>query len=177
MPRVRDLAIAALLGVTAACTQFEVRTAGDPGFDVAGHPSWGWLPLDLSAPADQRLPDRHLERKLVTTVGRVLQEKGYREDATAPELFVNYRLSSRDHTDVELVPGYGIGAWTQRHSWDDTYERGTLRIDVIDAGTRTLVWRGTASARLLDHASYEKRAKRTEEVVRQVLETFPRRRS
>jgi hypothetical protein len=154
-----------------ACTQFDVRVDRDPAFDLAQKPSWAWLPPELMAPADQRLPDRHLERKLATTVGSVLQTKGYRE-SDRPELFVNYRLTTDAHTDVDVRPGYGLGWWAYRES-TDRYDVGTLFLDVVDARTRTLVWRGTASARLLSHASYEKRARRTEEVVRQLLETFP----
>jgi hypothetical protein len=173
MPRSSKWLAAALACATAACSQFDVRVDRDPSFDVARKASWAWLPSELMAPADQTLPDRSIERKLVGTVENLLHAKGYRRSDDAPELFVNYRLTTDARTDLDIVPGYGLGWWANRHAEYDTYDRGTLILDVVDARTRTLVWRSRASSRLLTHASYEKRIRRTQDVVRELLEELP----
>jgi hypothetical protein len=165
------------MAIATACTQFDVRVARDPAVDLTRSRSWAWLPADLVAPADQQLPDRYFERKLTATVDRVLSAKGFEQSAEKlPDLFINYRLTTSDRTDVDLPSGYGLGWWAHDYRVHvDRYDVGTLILDVIDARTRTLVWRGTAAARLLPHASLEKRARRTEEVVEQILEAFPER--
>src|SRR6185369_7177396 len=112
-------------------------------------------------------------KKLVRTVTSVLEGKGYRESPADPDLWVNYRLLTDTHTDLDAVPAYSLGWWSNVHADWDTYERGSLVLDIIDVKTRALVWRGIASARLLSHASYEKRAERVEEVAQKLLASFP----
>jgi hypothetical protein len=161
-----------LLALGAACSQFDVRVERDPAADFGGFRSWAWLPVNLQAPMDQQLPDRYFERKLVEAVDRVLGAKGYVEsaDGAAPDFFINYRLLQQVTTDLQIEPGYGIGWWGVTR---DTYDAGTLVLDVVDARKSALVFRGTAAARLVPQASLERRAKRVEEAVEQILATFP----
>ena len=162
------------LAMLAGCSSFHVQVDRDPSADIARWRTWSWLPTALQAPSDQRLPDRYFERKLESTVERELASKGYVAASSDPDFFVNYRLTTADRVSYQMPTGYGIDWWVQAHHASmDSYERGTLFIDVIDARTRTLVWRGTASARLLTSASLEKRAQRTEDVVEHILADFP----
>src|SRR5262249_38113101 len=156
----------------AACTSFDVRVAHDPAVDPASFASWSWLPEDLCVPADQRLPDRHLERNLTGQVERILAAKGYaRVPPDRADLYVNYRLPTDERENFNMPYKYRydiVWARPERGSLD-SYERGTLLIDVVDAHTKSLVWRGTGSSRLLTHASYEKRAGRLQDVIDQIL--------
>jgi hypothetical protein len=166
--------LAVLLVVFAsACTKFEINVDRDPAYDVARQTTWDWVPIKLLGPIDQRLPDPYLGKKLVATVASLLSAKGYRESPEQPDLWVNYRLLTDVRTDLNAVPAYGLGWWGNIHADWDTYERGSLVLDVVDVKTRALVWRGIASARLLSHASFEKRAERTQLVARKLLESFP----
>ena len=173
MPWGRRLLAVVLVVCARACTKFEINVDRDPAFDVARQSTWDWVPIKLLGPIDQRLPDPYLGKKLVRTVTSVLEAKGYRESPDNPDLWVNYRLLTDTHTDLDAVPAYGLGWWSNIHADWDTYERGSLVLDIIDVKTRALVWRGIASARLLSHASYEKRSERTEEVARKLLASFP----
>ena len=178
MPALRHAALALLLALAVACSQFDVHTYRDPSADVTQFRSWDWLPEELLAPADQRLPDRYLDRKL-RDAERVLRAKGYvRAAGASPDFFLNYRLTTVDRTSPQPPYRYGLGAWWPEREARarDSHDVGTLLLDVVSAQTRALVWRGTASARLLPHASLEKSARRTELVVEHVLEDFPARR-
>ncbi len=62
--------------------------------------------------------------------------------------------------------GYGYGS----HGAVTTYTEGTLVIDIIDAGTNELVWRGAAVSALGD-ATYD--AKDINKAVEKILEEFP----
>src|SRR5688500_3042404 len=94
--------VAVLGGVLlAACTQFEIKVEKDPAAYLAGHRTWALLPEKLLAPADQRLPDPYLGRKLIATVDRVLAAKGYQHAAEdQADLWVNYRLTRDARTNI-----------------------------------------------------------------------------
>ena len=62
--------------------------------------------------------------------------------------------------------GYGYGS----HGAATTYTEGTLVIDIIDAGTNELVWRGAAVS-ALDDPTYD--AKDINKAVEKILEEFP----
>jgi hypothetical protein len=171
-------ALAVLLVALAACSQFNVHANRDPSVDVTRFRTWDWLPPELLEPADQRLPDRYLDRKLRDAADRVLRAKGYERVAgKSPDFFLNYRLTTNDRSSSQPPYRYGLGTWWPERELRsrDSYDVGTLLLDVVSAQTRALVWRGSASARLLPHASLEKSARRTELVVEHVLAEFPAR--
>jgi hypothetical protein len=75
-----------------------------------------------------------------------------------------------------MYQGYDLGWWTNaRMRGTDDHERGALIVDVIEANDMGLVWRGSASARLLPHGSFEKRSKRASQAVEQIMRDFPAR--
>ncbi len=88
-----------------------------------------------------------------------LAEAGLVEDAEQPDIYVTYHTSSREevtyHTS-SFGAGYG-GGWDYDPYWGgrgmststttaNTYERGTLIIDLWDAKSKEMVFRGSASA-------------------------------
>jgi hypothetical protein len=174
----RRCAALGLLVVAIGCSRFNVHVNRDPSVDLTQFRSWAWLPPELLEPADQRLLDRYLDRTLRATAERVLREKGYVPAAgQPPDFFLNYRLTTSDHSSPQPPYRYGLGEW-----WTDaaarardSYDTGTLLVDAVLPRTHSLVWRGTASARLLPHASLEKSAHRTELVVEHILADFPAR--
>jgi hypothetical protein len=79
-------------------------------------------------------------------------------------------------TDLNTVPvGYGWGWWgfAGTETYVDQYEQGTLILDVIDAGSNKLIWRGSAAARVVDDKTPEERTRRVNEAVEKILERFP----
>jgi hypothetical protein len=55
----------------------------------------------------------------------------------------------------------------------DQYEEGTLFIDVIDPKRNTMIWRGSATARVTPDLTPEERETRIGEAVRAILAKFP----
>src|SRR5439155_27050640 len=53
------------------------------------------------------------------------------------------------------------------------YTEGTLILDVLDAATKSLVWRGTAQAEALPSVDVSTPQARIREAVRRILERFP----
>jgi len=163
----------AFLVAVAACSQFTVRSDRDPDVDFSSYRTFGWLPLDIAPPADQQVPDRYIGRKVVQAIDEQLTDKGYAAaSGTQPDLYVTYRLIQAATTNVPL--SYARGYWAL-HASPDTYDEGTLVIDVIAVKTNTLVWRGTASARLLPTLPFDKAVARAQAAIAQTFKTFPAR--
>jgi hypothetical protein len=124
-----------------------------------------------------------LDTRVRAAVDRVLQSKGYQLAAAGmtPTFLVGYHAAVRQKTTVQTTGqpmnmwyGYGAGGWG---GWPETYvheyEEGVLLIDVIDPKTMKLLWRGTGTAVVDPTASPEKRERRINEAVDQILAEFP----
>jgi hypothetical protein len=179
-PTLRAAAVVALVLAAGACSRFAVQADADPNADFARFTTFAWLPLEDAPPMDQRLQDRAIERRVQSGVEAGMRAKGYQQAASGvPDLWVTYRLITDSRSSRGVPAGFGgyqLGWWAGgRIQRTDSYERGTLIVDVIDAKDKKLVWRGSASARLLPHISFEKRAKRATQAVEQIMADFPAR--
>ena len=92
-------------------------------------------------------------QRIVNAIGRELEGHGFREVDSDPDVFVTYYASSREEVVVNTTHmGYHRsshwrwgGGMTHSTTTVNTYTRGSLVIDMWDAKTDELVWRGTAS--------------------------------
>jgi hypothetical protein len=178
MPRNALGAIVLVAVVASACTQFTVRADRSPSADFARYRTFAWMPIAAAPPADQDTGSRGLDKRIYSAVERELQRDGYAPVASGDaDLLFTFRILKVDGFDDAHIPyaaqwhrGAYVGAL---HASDDPYDRGTLIVDAVDRAENVLVWRGSASARLLPHLAYDKRAERAEEAVAKILATFP----
>ena len=109
----------------------------------------------------------------------LLTERGLIEDLDNPDLHVTYHTSSVDEFQFSVTSyGYGYGAgWGWDPYWGgpsasggganmtvSTYEKGTLVIDIWDAKTKQIVWRGSAVAAIPEDP------KKAEKLINKALE-------
>ena len=164
----------------AACAQFTIRADRNPDADFGRYRTFAWMPLAAAPPLDQDTGSRGLDKRVYSAVELAMQQKGYvpasSEDA---DLLMTFRILKQEGYQDEHIPyaaQWHRGAYMEAyHATPDVYERGTLVIDAVDRAEKSLAWRGSASARLLPHVSYEKRVKRAEAAISQVFEKFPAR--
>src|SRR6185503_10535511 len=171
-------AIMLVVVVGAGCAQFTIRADRNPATDFARYRTFAWMPIAAAPPADQDAGGRGLENRIYSAVEGELQRRGYAPAASgAADLLVTFRILRNDgfdDADIPYAAQWHRGAYVAAlHASDDTYVRGTLIVDAVDRTQNMLVWRGSASARLLPHASYEKKVDRAESAIAQILATFP----
>lgn len=129
----------------------------NPAYDFASVRTFAWR-SPPEASLEQSNPFLH--SRIVNAIEHELSGGGLTEVASNPDVFVTYHASTE--TDVSLQStstGYGFGGYGTT-SWGsygyrtgpivtDTrvveVERGTLVVDIWDAGSSELVWRGTVS--------------------------------
>jgi hypothetical protein len=176
----RTALVLSLALALAGCSQFNIRSARDPGVDFTRLQTYAWMPLDQIDPADQRVLDRYIDTRIRAAVDRELGAKGYRPATGEPDFFLNYRVSTDAGSAVKggwrPAHGAGWGNWPAAETLlRENYDAGTLYIAAIDDASKQGIWLGAAQARLLPHVSLERRAERVDDAVRAILAEFPKR--
>jgi len=165
----------------AGCSRFAVRSVKDPAADFRSIHTYAWLPVEEAAPADQRVQDRYLDRRLRGAVGAELGARGVVPAAPGqqPDVLLNYRLSTSPVTSPRVDPDlrFGGSAWL---AWPDasaltsqSYDQGALYIAMIDPRSRRMIWVGVAEARLVPTMSLDRKTKRVDAAARSILASFP----
>jgi hypothetical protein len=126
-----------------------------------------------------------------------LEARGLRQDGARPDVYVTTRRVFKTETTVYSSPywygdpywsgglGYaygwrydpyytGWGPYGGGTTWVDERIIGTLVVDVGNARTGQLMWRGLAEQHVHEHASPEHRIKRVNKEVTKMFEKFPR---
>src|SRR5215468_848234 len=167
--------------VVAGCSRFSVRSTHDPAADFRDLRTYAWLPPEEAAPADQRVQDRYLDRRLRAAVDAELRGKGFASAAPGqqPDFLLNYRLATTPGSSMHADPDLRFGgtawmAWPDASAvYSDSYDVGRLYIAVIDPRSKRMIWVGVAQARLVPTMSLDRKAKRVDAATRSILASFP----
>jgi uncharacterized protein DUF4136 len=171
MPKLLTLLLCALL---AACSSVHVATDHDPDADFSRLRTWAWLPR--TAPQDPILENSLVTNRIRRAIEAELAAKGFRHGEGKSDFLVGFETASRDEVDVTTWPSWCCGGFRRRWgAWghDVTvtrYTRGTLVVGVLDAASKDLLWRGTASRVLTEESGGEEQVS---ELVAELLEDFP----
>jgi len=154
------IAAAAALTVVAGAPAFGAKPQiqWDPEYDFSTVSTFQWRePPEISLERS----DPFLHSRIVNAVEYELTGFGLTEIDVAPDVYVTYHSSTE--TDVRITStsvgygfgSYGLGGWghygygfggpISTTSRATEIERGTLVVDVVDADTNDLIWRGSAS--------------------------------
>ena len=140
--RVLPRALSLWCAVAAGCALQEVSSFTAQGVDVRQYHTYRWADGEQPATGDPRLDNNQLFRvHLQQAIDRELAAHGFRKDTSgAADLIV--RCHAQAAQRLETTDKDGNGA--REGSGPSVYEAGTLLIDLVDARTSTLVWRGWA---------------------------------
>jgi hypothetical protein len=184
----KPLIAAVLSGLLAAagCSTLDVHADKDPAADFSKYKTYEWTTKSKGAEATDVTghPSDLVEDRIHRAVEAQLNAKGLRPVDAAigekPDIYVTDHTSLKeriegDWSGVDLGLGYGFGpwygmAWNAPYAPARQYTEGTLVIDLIDADTHRLVWRGIAT----DEApAPEKSAEKVDQAVAETFKKFP----
>jgi hypothetical protein len=153
------VAVAALIG----CATAQVTTDWDRDTSFGDYHTYAWTDTpQMEAMQHGTL----LDRRLRSAVEDQLAAKGFRKlEATGDaDVLLVYHAGVRDRIDVQQW-GY-----VARRSDVRQYQEGTLVIDVVDARSKSLVWRGTAAGEMRgpDHSG-----QRLAKAMQKMFASFP----
>ena len=157
----------ALAAIAAGCSSVSVESDYDDRVDFTLFQTYAWPPQPaLSEAVQARGGGDFLIERIQDAVDEELQAKGMREVAVSEaNLLVTHRIGVVEKLQVN-DPFFSYDQYT-------TYEEGTLLIDLEDARTKKLLWRGTGQTRLKEIDEPEEREERVREVVRAILAQYP----
>ena len=162
----------------------------DRSTDFSAYHTYAWMSVDQEKTGDRRADSSAVDMRIRIAVGTQLRLKGYQTlPEGTPDFFVAYHVGLKDSSPSISTQYYsdGMAGHAFSHSADSrsasgaapslnetaSYLTGSLLIDVIDAGTKKLVWRGTAAGEVDPGLTSQQRDERTKAIVHSILSQFP----
>ena len=170
----------AILGLAAsACATMDVSSHVERGLDFTQYETWQWAPPDALPESDARMNNPFFQDNFQGAVEKQFSARGMvqtRSDGDAPDLLVHFHANISPRIDVNRVDQ------TSGACYDEDCavrvlenELGTIVLDVVDAQTNRLVWRGWAQTPVEGMLERPDRfQKRINEAVTRMLARFPR---
>lgn len=167
--------LAATAMALAACASMTVSSHIERAADFGGYQSYAWGPPDALPTGDPRLDNNAFFQDYVQgAIEKQLAMKGFeRADAGSPDLLVHYHANVTQRIDADATDRqYGYSQSAEPHMVE--FEQGTLVVDIIDARTNKLVWRGWAQESVDGVIDNQDRLDRhTERGITRMFERFP----
>ena len=164
------------LTLTACATAMTVSSHADRGIDFTRYHTYDWGPADALPTGDPRLDkDPFFQDHVQGEVEKTLAARGFAGPTTGtPDLLIHYHANISQRIDVSRVDSnYG-------YCYDNcgpevrNYEAGTLVLDIVDARTNRVIWRGWAQDSVEDVLNNQDRmAKKIHEAVTRMLASLP----
>lgn len=166
-------AAAAVIGL-AACAPITVTSFTEHDVNLSTYRTFAWERVGTGVPGDPRLDNNQLFHDYLRgAIERQLIARGYEPTTQQPDLRIHYHASSRQKIYIS-----GMEPETERcrDCAVEVYDEGTLLVDLMDARTGALVWRGAAESALAGVVDSQTRMEELiERVVERIVATLPRR--
>ena len=176
LSRLRRLAAVALSALAlTACASMDVRSFVERGADPTQYRTYTWGPADAQATGDPRLDNNpFFSERIQARVEKQLNARGFEKTiAGSSDLLIHYHASVTQEINAN-------GADQPYVSCEDckpyVYDAGTIIVDLVDARTHRLVWRGWAEGSIdgvIDDQAWME--KRIDHAVARIMERLPRR--
>jgi hypothetical protein len=179
MSRLTLLAMAAIGALAVAgCATMTVSSHVERGLNVSQYHTYDWGPADALPAGDPRLErDPFFQDHLRGAVEKAMAARGFEWSTTGePDLLLHYHANITERIDVDrLEARYGYCVTEGCSVPTVEYEAGTLVIDVHDARTNRLIWRGWAQEAVTGMlANQDTMARQINEAVARMFAEFPK---
>jgi hypothetical protein len=160
------------------CATMTVSSHVQRGLDFSQYRTYDWGPADALPTGDPRL-DRNpfFKDHVEGAVEKQLAARGFsRPTSGTADLLLHYHASITQRIDVNRVDsGYGYCSGGDCQARVAEYEAGTLVLDVVDARTNKVIWRGWAQDSVEDVLdNQDTMARKINQAVTRMLDRFPR---
>lgn len=164
----------------------------DRGANFGAYHTYDWLSGEQEKTGDRRADNSAVDMRIRIAVGSQLRLKGYQKLSEGkPDFYVAYHIGLKDlsptissqyYSDGMAGRAFSYSADTRAMSGEKqkptiseapSYLTGSLLIDIIDAASNKLVWRGTAAGEVDPGLTSQERDERTRTLVHKMLSHFP----
>ena len=172
--------VVSVLGL-GACAPLRVSSHVDTRADFSRFKTFDWGPADALPAGDPRLDaNGFFKDHMQGAVEREMVLKGYEHarEGSTPDVRIHFHAVIRERLNVSALDvrqGYCSGA--DCNAGVSEFEEGTLIVDVMDARTNQLIWRGWAQDSVGNTLeNQDKLANRIDRSVKGLMGTLPGRR-
>lgn len=184
-----------LIALTLGCVSIDVYTEVADQNDFSVYRTYDWKEDLQHQPDDPRIDNTLLRARIRRAVERRFAELGYeRRTSDTPDIYIGYhaevnrRIESSKPKDYYAAAGRKdyLGGYRGRYGsygqeWGKVavpmpayeYDQGVLSLDIIDAKSGKLVWRGWARAEINLWIPDNRRGKRIDEAIERILAEYP----
>jgi Domain of unknown function (DUF4136) len=144
----------------------------DKSAEFSRFKTYAWVP-------GTNLKDEINHKRVVAAIDAQLTAKGFRkvEASAHPDLLVAYHATfDKDLRITGFSSGWGgyrFGGHRSGTATTDTIVTGTLVVDMVDAQSGSIVWRGVASKEIDPKASPERREKNINKAAEKLFKSYP----
>jgi hypothetical protein len=181
--RISALMIAAVMMTTVSTFSPAARVSAqssvtydfDRSANFAGFKTYAWV-------AGTEVGDRLIHERIVGAVDAQLAQRGLSKapSADTADVLVAYHASFDKNLRINGFSsgwgGYRFGGMRTGTATTEEILVGTLVIDLVQANTKTIVWRGTATGEVNTKANPEKRDKNINRAAEKIFKNYPSKR-
>ncbi|WP_422083539.1 DUF4136 domain-containing protein [Ulvibacterium sp.] len=185
MKKVKTLAIPLLvLLFLSSCSSVQVLSDYDQETNFNEYKSYAFYKTGI----DQAQISDLDKKRILRAIQNEMNSRGFVKSGK-PDLLVSIFTKEKEEVDV-FNNNWGWGAWGWGWGWNpwmwgpgwgagwggsqvSTRTEGSLYIDLIDAGTRELVWQGKGVGNLNNIKDIRKKEERIKEFVSEILQQYP----
>ena len=155
-----------------ACAPVHVNASLERGMDFTRYASYTWAADEEFNTGDPRLDNNEFfQNRIRSDVEGVLATRGFEKATPATaDLVIHYHANTTQKIDVNDLD-YQYGYCEDCHS--SVYDAGTITLDLVDARTHKLVWRGWSEGSLDGIDSQAIIEARVDEAVKKILQQLP----
>jgi hypothetical protein len=161
MKRIIVVLFLAILGFS--CTR-NLHIEREPNIFIEQYRTYGWNKLEATKAVHPLYSSFELNQAIVRAIDKNLAKKGFRRNIATPDFLVDFHIYVEEQKFQNLACEAGfyrseryLSDLSQRTYCESpkivNYDDGTLIIDIVDAQTGQLVWRGTAGE-IIDNPAY-----------------------
>ena len=162
------LAMATLVATSALAQKITTESA--PKASFASYKTFMWI-------KEPKVGDPLLKQRIIDDVTAQLRAKGWQPVSQGADIAVAAHMATQTEKTLKtFYDGFG-GGWRWGGGFGsatttvNTYEEGTLVVDLFDAKTQEAVWRGTATQDVSSNP--EKQSKNIDKAVQKLFSKFP----
>jgi hypothetical protein len=164
--------------VLAGCATLRVSSHTDRGLVWSKYTTFDWGPADALPVGDPRLDkDPFFQDRVEGAIEKAMAAHGFTRSAVSvpPDVLIHYHASVIERLDVDQIDrGNGYCSTADCQPRVSRYEAGTLLVDIVDASSHVLIWRGWAQGSLDGVlGNRERLRRRIDESVEQMFQTLP----
>jgi hypothetical protein len=177
-----------VVGFTACSPSLYVSTDYDKATNFQQYQTWNWYQDQPVAKSDStRRYSTFLDKRIKTAVENEMARRGFKKASglDKPDMLLAYDVTidnvQRVRPDYVNVPMIGYGyyygyRYAYRYnrlynaSTVQEYQEGTILLDIVDAASNELVWRGTSQTSASEKSLNQEKV---QEIVNSILAKFP----